>query len=98
MNGLEALGYMGSEAGKIVKIRNLKRGPELGYSDLMEGRKALVLFHSAIVSDEWELGWECPKCCGTGIVSGYTGNKNNPDYVESPCPDCDEGVKWEKEY
>lgn len=110
MNALEALGYMGVEIGRIIQVRNVKLGIVVVYDDLMEGRYGLVLCSADIVNDEWELGWRCTKCEGSGQItvpcprcSGRSLHLllENPccgGWDEADCRDCDNGIKWETEY
>lgn len=95
MNALEALGYMAVEV-NIIHIRNKKPSVVLVKADLYAEGSTLLLLHPEIVADTWEIGWRCETCGGSGFVG--SGPANSPHYEESPCPHCEDGIRWETEY
>lgn len=108
MKGVEALGYMAAED-KIVRIRNTGLKIEIEKFPLLTGKVDLFIPAAALVSDSWELGWECAKCWGVGTISepcgchrrgmdNDCGNCGNTGFLEDECPECERGIRWETTY
>jgi hypothetical protein len=94
MNALDALGYMHDEK-YIVKIRNITHAIELDKAEIMAGRQSIILVPISILSDTWEIGWECDECWGDGAISEKS---NNGQWDDVKCPVCEVGVVWNAEY
>ncbi len=109
MKALEALGYMAMEAA-ILHVRNLVTGKSIDKVDITpEGGADLTLSNDELNND-YELGWECARCVGSGEIdipcprcSGQSLHSllENPccsGYDTTVCPDCENGIRFEKEY
>jgi hypothetical protein len=47
--------------------------------------------------DEWEVGWTCSTCRGSGGVI-YGRCANDPFVQVYECSDCVNGIRWENKY
>ena len=110
MNGLDALGYMLTEGGKILFSRNEDLKQKLGWKELTTGKRVLMLFRKEALADGWEIGFECehcagecvipvpcPRCSGRSLVS-LLENPCCDGWDEAKCHHCEGGIRWEKEY
>jgi hypothetical protein len=93
LTALDALGYMHDEK-RIIKIRNLPM-IELDKAKIMAGEQSIILPPILILSDKWELGWECDRCFGSGEISVQA---ENGQWDDVKCPVCEVGVVWKAEY
>lgn len=95
---IDALAAMLAERGKITSVRLVNDPcPPIRWDEFMlTGRLDEIpedLLRPA------EIGRECPTCFGSGTVGGrWEGGKYTSYEEERPCPDCEKGLVWSREY
>jgi len=106
--GIDALGYMLTEEGRIVAIRNkqIKHQSHIKYDELNSGRRTLLMVPKDLMHEGWELGWDCVTCRGNGVMADPCPCASHhinsgaccDGTVETKCPDCEDGIRWEEKY
>jgi hypothetical protein len=94
LTALDALGYMHDEK-RIIKIRNVTHAIELDKKEIMAGKQAIILVPISILSDTWEIGYECDRCFGSGEISVQA---ENGQWDDVKCPVCEAGIVWKSEF
>ena len=95
MRALEALGIMDCDQ-HVTKVRNKELNEEYTREGLFDGIAGIVLTSQALNDTYWQIGRDCDKCCGTGLMSRI--GKFEESDEEYQCPDCDDGMIWTDEY